>query len=86
MRIGLLSLVMMMGCAEPEYKACKSLCTELVRGCQLQAFPTTDSCMLGCADEAANGADVLAQEPCVLEAECDTFAILECQNEFGAGS
>ena len=63
MRIILLALGLATGCATTaEYKACESMCKELVRTCSYEAFPTTDSCMVGCAEEAANGADVFGQE------------------------
>jgi len=42
--------------------------------------------MQGCADELANGADIFQQEECILDADCDTFAIIECQNSFGSDS
>lgn len=84
MRTLALALCLGAGCETPEYRACEDMCTELVRQCSYAAFPTTDSCMQGCADELANGADVFGQEECILEAECDTFAIVECQNTFGS--
>lgn len=87
MRIILLALGLATGCATTaEYKACESMCKELVRTCSYEAFPTTDSCMVGCAEEAANGADVFGQEDCILDADCDTFAIVECQNSYGSDS
>ena len=86
MRIGILSFGLLIGCSSAEYRACKNMCTELVRACSYAAFPTTDSCMQGCADELANGADIFQQEECILDADCDTFAIIECQNSFGSDS
>ena len=76
-----------LGCAEPvaddEYEACVSLCDELVQSCSYDAYPTTESCMAGCADEVNEGANVFDLEACILDAECNTFAIIECQNHFG---
>mgnify|MGYP005733835525 CR=1 FL=1 len=86
MRVALLAFGLTLGCGTPEYRACENICKELVRNCSYDAFPTTESCMLGCADELANGADVFEQEDCVLDAECDTFAIVECHNSFGSDS
>ena len=72
------------GCGTPEYRACEDMCKELGRTCAYAAFPTTDSCMQGCADELDNGADIFGKEECILDAECDTFAIVECQNSYGS--
>ena len=86
MRTSIFVLFFAAGCGTPEYRACEDMCTELVRQCNYAAFPTTDSCMQGCADELANGADVFGHEECILDAECDTFAIVECQNTYGSES
>lgn len=86
MRNLLLAAVLLAGCNSTEFSACDSLCTELVRNCSYEAFPTTESCMTGCAAEMGGGADIDAQEECILDAECDTFAIIECQNTFGSES
>ena len=78
-----------LGCAEPvvddEYEACTSLCKELVRECSYDAYPTTESCMAGCADVIEAEAELFELEVCILEAGCDAFAIIECQNHFGTG-
>ena len=73
------------GCASgPIEQACDDMCDELVRSCEYEAFPTNESCFQGCLFESEEGGDVEAQADCVLSAECDTFAIVECQNDFGA--
>jgi hypothetical protein len=62
---------------------CADLCSELVGICAYSAFPGMDSCLEGCAFDASEGQDVVGQAICVQNAECDTFAILECENSFG---
>jgi len=64
--------------------ACEDLCMELVGVCSYEAFPDMTSCLDGCAFDASEGQDVEAQAACVEEAVCDTFAILECQNQSGS--
>jgi hypothetical protein len=90
MKLGLLVLSLALGCTEPvaddEYEACVSLCDELVRTCSYDAYPTTESCMAGCADQVNAEAELFELEACILDAECDTFAIIECQNHHGSGS
>ena len=67
------------GEAEREH-ACDALCDELVMSCGYTAYPTLESCSQGCLWEAESGKDIGAQFQCVSEAECDTFAILECEH------
>lgn len=83
-RTPVLLVLLGIGCGgTSEYSACDELCVELVRNCQYDAFPTTESCLTGCALDAENGADVAAHSDCIVDADCDTFAIIECQNSFG---
>ena len=88
MRTTLWVLGLVLGCAEvetdDEYEACVSLCDELVAGCSYDAYPTRESCMSGCADQVNGEAELFELEACILDAECDTFAIVECQNQYGA--
>ena len=63
---------------------CADLCSVLVGECGYSAFPDMGSCLDGCAYEASEGQDVLGQVACVEDAACDTFAILECENEYGS--
>jgi hypothetical protein len=83
-------LGLVFGCAEPveddEYAACVSLCDELVETCSYSAYPTTESCMAGCAEQVEDEVELFELEACILDAECDTFAIIECQNQFGVES
>jgi hypothetical protein len=62
---------------------CADLCGELVAVCAFAAFPDMGSCLDGCAFDASQGQDVIGQAICVENAACDTFAILECENDFG---
>lgn len=62
---------------------CDDLCDTLVNDCAYAAFPNLGSCLDGCAFYQEEGADVGGQLACVDEAACDTFAIVECEHEFG---
>lgn len=67
-----------------ENEACEALCDELVKSCQFEAFPSYGSCMEGCAYNEAEGADIEAELKCVENAVCNTFEIIECENQHGA--
>jgi len=62
---------------------CEDLCRDLVVGCNYDAFPSLQSCEVGCAYNEKQGADIEGQLSCVEKAECDTFRILECEHRFG---
>jgi hypothetical protein len=62
---------------------CDDLCRELVQTCDYQAFPTLESCLEGCSYYQSEGADVPGQLTCVQGAACDTFAIVECEHQYG---
>ncbi len=66
--------------------ACDQLCDALVEECGYAAFPSYDSCLQGCGYNQNEGADTEAHLACVDEASCDTFGIIECENQFGANS
>lgn len=70
--------------ADPETAACTELCTELVSACGYDAYPTLDSCLIGCANEVEGNVDIFGKVECILDAECDTFELLACENEFKA--
>jgi hypothetical protein len=72
--------------ALPGSPVCDEMCAELVEKCEYAAFPTTTSCVQGCLYAENEGGDVKGQRDCVLEAECDTFDIVECEHEFGPES
>lgn len=65
---------------------CEALCQELVLTCGLEAYPSLSSCEEGCLYEESQGANTPEFLSCVERAGCDTFRILECQNDFGPGS
>ena len=81
-------VTLLTGCAttEDQYGVCKEMCNELVGTCDYAAFPSYDSCLEGCAYNEEQGADIEAQNECIQTAECDTFAIIECENQYGASS
>ena len=62
---------------------CLDLCTNLYSTCGYEAYPTLDSCLQGCEYNAEQGADVGGQLLCIESANCDTFAILECEHAYG---
>lgn len=70
------------GCSETVVTSCQSMCRELVNNCQYAAYPTFDSCMQGCGFNEEQGADVSGQETCIADAQCDTFAIVECEHAY----
>lgn len=79
-----MALSLTVACAtEQEKTVCQKMCSDLVSTCEYDAFPDTTSCVQGCEYNAEAGADVGGQQLCVEAAECDTFAILECELEFG---
>lgn len=59
---------------------CADLCANLVTHCGYEAFPDYDSCLQGCTYDEEQGKDVDAELACVEAADCDTFAILECEH------
>ena len=68
----------------PQAKACEDLCFELVSHCAYDAFPDYDSCMQGCLYDSGQGGDPVSELPCIQAANCDEFAVVECEHEFGA--
>ncbi|MEQ1501711.1 MAG: hypothetical protein ABMB14_05745 [Myxococcota bacterium] len=71
------------GGGPPGADSCEPLCQELVTTCALAAFPSYDSCLDGCLFDAQLGADVAGELSCVEGAGCDTFAIVECEHDYG---
>lgn len=62
---------------------CDEMCDVLVLDCGYEAFPSFDSCVQGCTYNADQGADIAGELACVQASECDTFAIVECEHEYG---
>jgi hypothetical protein len=80
----LVSLLGLLGCGQQvEEDVCHDLCTNLAGTCGYEAFPDLESCIQGCRWNAEQGADVGGQLLCVQTADCDTFAILECEHAYG---
>ena len=78
------AILALAGCSgESEESVCHDLCTELTGGCQYDAFPDINSCMQGCEWNSAQGANIGGQLLCVQAAQCDTFAIVECEHAYG---
>lgn len=80
----LLPLLALVACQESEEnETCGTICDELVMACSYEAYPTRDSCMQGCLYKFEQGAKMERAETCILEAECDTFEIIECEHAQG---
>ena len=83
MRLLPLLLLVIAACKPSESSVCQDLCIELVTNCQYAAYPSLDSCIQGCTYNASEGADVDGEAQCITDAQCDTFAIVECEHQFG---
>lgn len=64
---------------------CTEMCQELVQSCEFAAYPSYESCMQGCAYARKEGGDMDAERTCILEAECDEFAVIDCEHAYGPG-
>ena len=83
------AIIGMIGCTVDKTDAestCNDLCNELQGTCGYDAFPDYGSCLEGCAYYQEEGVDIEGQLNCIVEAECDTFAVLECENQYGVSS
>lgn len=80
-----LPLLLLAGCSGSGVAngPCDDMCRELVQTCGYAAFPDLSSCLDGCAYDSSQGADVAGQAQCVIDSQCDTFAIVECQHVYG---
>lgn len=86
MRWLLLSLLAACTTATDADEVCQAMCEDLVMTCEYAAYPSHESCMQGCAYARQEGANVKAEADCVAKAECDTFAIVDCEHKFGQSS
>jgi hypothetical protein len=89
MKFVLASLSLLVACSQKVVadapQECTDLCRELVSECRYEAYPTLDSCLQGCVYRIEEEKlDMAEQAECVLAAECDTFEIIECENEISA--
>ncbi len=75
-------LLLWLGCDSQtaNEKACDDICQELSVNCGYEAYPDFGSCQQGCLFEADKGEDMQAELSCLQEAECDTFAVIDCEN------
>jgi len=80
--LGLLSCETKTGTGSP----CNTLCKELVQTCGFAAFPTFSSCEEGCVYYQEEGVDIETHLSCIEEAECNEFAVIECENAFGVNN
>ena len=81
--------IAMLGCTTEKAateSTCNDLCNELQGTCGYDAFPDYGSCLEGCTYYQEEGADIEGQLNCIVEAECDTFAVLECENQYGVSN
>lgn len=78
-------LAFIAGCTTARVEtACERICNDMVKVCDVGAFPTWESCVQGCAYADERGQDTVGYETCVSEAGCDAHIILqECEHEFG---
>lgn len=82
--LSILILLVFSGCEmQKQEDTCDSICDELVLSCGYTAYPTRESCMQGCLYKTEQGAKMDRAETCILAAECDTFAIIECEHAEG---
>lgn len=65
---------------------CTAMCEELVMTCEYAAYPSYESCVQGCAFSRQQGGNVKREADCVAKAECDTFAIVDCEHKWGQES
>ena len=81
--VGLLLALAACSQKTPEAEACEELCFELVSHCAYEAYPSTESCMQGCLYDVSLGGDPIGMLPCVQAANCDEFAVVECEHVYG---
>ena len=81
-------LLFFLACVQQEANIgiCEDICKEVYSTCLFEAYPSYESCLEGCTYNEEEGSDLEEQLECFLEAECDTFAIIECENQHGATS
>jgi hypothetical protein len=68
-----------------EDETCAAMCQELVETCEFAAYPSYESCMQGCAYARKEGGDMERESACILKAECDEFAVIDCEHAYGPG-
>lgn len=79
-------LIAFLGCTPEPATTCHQMCMEFVETCEYAAYPDVASCEQGCEYENKQGGDVDGEWDCVSQAECDQFALVECENKFGSSA
>jgi len=88
-RIAAFSFALWSGCSEAPPAGggehCAALCEVLVNECAVNSFPSIEECESSCVfGEENGGSDILAYKVCIeAVVDCDTFEIVECENEHG---
>lgn len=87
MNWAVLVLGLVCGCdtAAEEDATCAAMCQELVETCEFTAYPSYESCLQGCAYSRKEGGDMEQESACILKADCDEFAVIECEHAYGPG-
>jgi len=83
MMIGIATLIF--GCSiEEKINPCTEVCGVLVDQCEVASFTSFSECESSCARSEDQGTDVADSVGCLQDVdECDTFGIVECENEHG---
>ena len=90
--IASLLLLLLFGCTDDSAPsiACEQICDEfmdeLMDECSYPSFPNRESCLRNCGYIESQGADTGAYLNCITEADCESLAIVECENQFGPNS
>ena len=73
------------GCSTQEkISPCTDVCGILVDRCEVASFTSFDECESSCAHSEEQGMVVSDYLGCLEDVEeCDTFGIVECENEHG---
>jgi hypothetical protein len=84
-RAWIVAATLLASCGGWQSGPCSDMCHELADRCDYAAYPSFSSCYDGCVySQSERGADITAQNECVQAADCDTFAIVECEHANGA--
>ncbi len=82
MRVTLAFLFLPACTPEAEQSTCDQVCEELVMTCEYAAFPDYASCQEGCLYNEERGVNTRGQLKCFTDAQCNTFAVLECEHQY----
>jgi hypothetical protein len=83
MMVGIAALFVGCGTAE-KISPCTDICGVLVDQCEVASFTSFGECESSCAHSEEQGTVVADYLTCLENVdECDTFGIVECENEHG---